>query len=63
MMKPKTYRVLSEAVENGIKYGWHRAHKYDEEPDSVDIHAALHNAIMNEISEYFEFDDDVPVLQ
>jgi len=61
-MKPKTYRVLSEAVENGIKYGWHRAHKHDGDPDQIDIQGAIHNAIMQEISEYFDFEDDVPTL-
>jgi hypothetical protein len=54
--------VLSEAVENGIKYGWHRAHKHDEDPDQIQIQGAVHNAIMQEISEYFDFEDDVPTL-
>jgi hypothetical protein len=61
-MKPKTYRILSEAVEKGIRYGWHRAHKHNEEPDQVEIQGALHNAIMFEISEYFELDDEIPTL-
>jgi hypothetical protein len=61
-MKPKIYRVLSEAVENGIKYGWHRAHEHNDEPDQIEIKGALHNAIMFEISEYFHFKDDVPTL-
>ena len=40
-MKPKTYPILVEAVENGVKYGYHRAHKHNDNPDQDQITDAI----------------------
>lgn len=52
--------MLSEAVEEGIAYGWMRAHKHVENPTEESIKEAIHNAVMASISEYFWFDDRLP---
>ena len=57
-MKPKTYPILVEAVENGVKYGYHRAHKHNDNPDQDQITDAIINAVINEIFEWFDIDDD-----
>jgi len=56
-MKPKTYPILVDAVENGVKYGYHRAHKHNDDPDQDQITDAIISAVINEICEWFEFDD------
>lgn len=56
-MKVNTYKVLEECVENGITYGWRKAHKYEEEPSDQTIHGEIFRAIMFEMNEYFSFDD------
>lgn len=55
-MKPKTYPILVDAVENGVKYGYHRAHKHNDNPDREQITDAITNAVINEICEWFEID-------
>lgn len=55
-MKPKTYPILVDAVENGVKYGYHRAHKHNDNPDREQITDAIISAVLNEICEWFEID-------
>ena len=56
-LKPKTYPILVEAVENGVKYGYHRAHKHNDNPDRDQVTDAVINAVLNEIFEWFDIDD------
>jgi hypothetical protein len=55
-LKPKTYPILVDAVENGVKYGYHRAHKHNN-PDQEQITDAVISAVLHEICEWFEIDD------
>ena len=56
-MKPKVYSILSQAVEDGAKYGYRRAFKHCEAPTEEAICDSIHLAIMNEISQWFEFEE------
>lgn len=56
-MKPKTYRVLEEAIETGISFGIIRAFKHTEAPSRDVLHENLEREIMNAIHEWFEFDE------
>lgn len=56
-MYPKTYRILSDAVEAGVKYGWRRVFKYTDQPDDESACDQIADAVMSEISEMFDFDD------
>jgi hypothetical protein len=56
-MKPKLYHILDIAVEEGIKRGWHRAHKHVENPSEDSIKEAIEDAVMSSIHEYFTFDE------
>lgn len=56
-MRANEYLVLSEAVEEGIDYGWMRAHKHVDNPSDEAIKEQLVNAVMASISEYFLFDE------
>jgi hypothetical protein len=61
-MKPRTYKVLTDAIEDGIQYGWNRAHKHTDQPDRETIFVEMRNAIMLSIDENFSFEDDIPRL-
>jgi hypothetical protein len=49
------YGVVCEAVENGIAYGWRRAHKHADAPGEEAICSAIYQAVINELCEALEF--------
>lgn len=55
-MRPKTYKLINMAVEEGVKQGWYRVHKHNETPSENSIKEAIEDAVMSAINEYFEFD-------
>jgi hypothetical protein len=57
-MRIRAYPVLCRAVEEGVAYGWRRAHKHIDTPDVKSIEEQIVTAVLNEICEYFNFDDD-----
>jgi hypothetical protein len=46
-VKPNMYAVLSRAVEEGIEYGWNRAHKHTDHPSVETIKDEMERAVMN----------------
>ena len=56
-MKAKEYNLIAQCVETGVMLGWNRAHKYDEIPDPEAIRNAIEQAVLNEICEWFDFDE------
>lgn len=59
-LKPRTYQVLQRAVEEGISYGYRRAHKHLEEgqtPSEQSLKDAIEDAVMLNITEWFHIDD------
>lgn len=54
-MKVNEYKVLTEAIERGISYGWNRAYKHTDNPTADAIKTQIEDAIMQEICEYFDF--------
>lgn len=57
-MKPKTYVILEMAIEEGVKQGWHRAHKYVENPDQENTKEHIVDAVISAIHQYFTFDEN-----
>jgi hypothetical protein len=55
-IKINVYSVLSRAVEEGIGYGWMRAHKHSDNPSEETIKSELNHAIMNAICEVIKTD-------
>ena len=53
----KVYRVLSEAVERGVAYGYNRAHKHTDTPSEEAVKQQVYDAVMQELSEAFDFGD------
>jgi hypothetical protein len=56
-MKPKFLIVLEEALSRGISYGVHRAYKYNDNPSTKDLETQIHQAVMNELYEWFYFEE------
>lgn len=54
-MKPNEYLILGEAVEDGVNLGYTRAFKYSDNPTPDAIQAAIVDAVMLQICEYFIF--------
>lgn len=51
-------RSRRRAVEEGVKYGWRRAHKHTDRPDADAIKDQIVTGILNEVCEYFAFDEE-----
>lgn len=57
-MKANTYKILSRAVEEGASRAWKcRIFKYTDTPTDESAIEAICDAIMLEICEVFEFDE------
>jgi hypothetical protein len=56
-MTVRAYPVLWRAVEEGVQYGWRRAHKHTNTPDENYIEQQIVDAVLHEICEYFYFSD------
>jgi len=57
-MKAREYNLIAQCVENGVMLGWNRAHKHNENPDPDTIRDAIEVAVLNEICEWFDFDEE-----
>lgn len=57
-MKAKTYNLIRQCVESGVSYGWNRAHKHVDDPNPQQIKNEIEEAVMNEICEWFTFEDE-----
>jgi hypothetical protein len=56
-MKPKLHKILETAVEQGVSYGFSRAHKHVENPSEGAIIDSIVEQVMNSLDEWFDFDD------
>jgi archaeosine-15-forming tRNA-guanine transglycosylase len=57
-MKPKFRVILEQAIEEGVRRGYHLAHKHVENPTEGAIIERIEDAVMSAIYEYFTFDDE-----
>lgn len=57
-MKPKFHKVLETAVEQGVSYGYRRAHKHIENPTEGAIIDSIVEQVMNSLDEWFDFEEE-----
>jgi len=57
-MKAKTRVILEMAIEEGVRRGWHLAHKHVENPTEGAIIEHIEDAVMSQIYEYFTFEEE-----
>lgn len=53
-MRPKVNLLIERCIEDGINYGWNRAHKHVDSPSEYEIKDQIQSAIMNELYEWFD---------
>ena len=58
MMKPKFRVILEQAIEEGVRRGYSRAHKHVEKPTEGAIIEHIEDAVMSQIYEYFTFEEE-----
>lgn len=56
-MKPKDFKILVRCVEDGVAYGYSRAHKHTDTPTDEVVRDQIENAVIDEICEWFYFDE------
>ena len=59
MMKPRFRVVLERAIEDGARYGYHRAFKHTSEPHDDAIIDNIVTEIFNSLDTWFEDVNDV----
>lgn len=57
-MKPRFHVILEQAIEEGVRRGWRRAHKHVENPTEESVWEHIEDGVMSSITEYFSFDDN-----
>ena len=57
-MQVKEYTVLTDCVERGVAFGMARAYKHSDTPSPEYINGQIVDAVLVEISEYFNFKED-----
>jgi len=57
-MKVKTLVILERAIEEGVCRGYRRAHKHIENPTEESICDHIEMCVMEQIHEYFDFEDE-----
>ena len=57
-MPPKFDKILEMAVEQGVSYGYRRAHKHMENPTEGAIIDNVVEQVMNALDEWFDFEEN-----
>lgn len=57
-MRPRTRIILEQAIEEGVRRGYTRAHKHVETPTEGAIIEHIEDSVMSAIYEYFIFDEE-----
>jgi hypothetical protein len=57
-MRPKFRVILEMAIEEGVRRGYSRAFKHNENPNEGAIIEHIEEAVMSSIYEYFDFEDE-----
>lgn len=52
------YKIMARAVEEGVNYGWNRAHKHTENPSKEHAIEQIESAVMNALCEILIFDGE-----
>jgi hypothetical protein len=57
-MKPKFVQLLETCIIDGVTMGHARAYKHNDSPNEAEINEAIVNAVLLEIHEWFDFDEE-----
>lgn len=54
-MQADEYRVMEQAIEEGVNFGFARAYKYHDAPSEDHMKEAVKDAVMASICDWFNF--------
>jgi hypothetical protein len=57
-MTPDAYKVMTMAVETGVALGVRRAYKHAAKPSEEAIIAAIEQAVIDQLCEWFRFNEE-----
>lgn len=57
IMKPKLLPLLERCIEDGVTRGYNRSYKHTDEPSDVYMQQMIISCVMEEIHEWFDFDE------
>jgi hypothetical protein len=57
-MKPNFRKVLEMALEEGVRFGYNRAHKHVENPHEDAVVDCVVESVVNSLYEWFEFPEE-----
>lgn len=57
-MTPKFTQLLEQCILDGVILGHKRAYKHSDEPSESDINQSIVNEVLNELHEWFDFDEN-----
>jgi hypothetical protein len=57
-MTPDAYKVMTMAVETGVALGVRRAYKRAAKPSEEEIIAAIEQAVIDQLCEWFKFEEE-----
>jgi hypothetical protein len=58
---PKFIQLLETCIKDGVVWGHTRAYKHNDHPSKAEINEAIVNAVLLEIHEWFDFDENTKV--
>ena len=57
-MRPKFRVILNQAIEEGVRRGYHKAYKHTDAPTDEAVINTIEDCVMGALYEYFDFDDN-----
>lgn len=54
----RVHAIISEKVEQGVRYGYSRAHKHTNTPNAEAFTEAIEQAVMDALSEVIDFEPE-----
>jgi hypothetical protein len=54
-IKLNTYNILADKIEQGINYGFNRAHKHTNNPSEELLKGEIYESVMNSLSEIIDY--------
>lgn len=55
-IKLNSYRIITDKIEEGINWGYRRAHKHCDNPNEDEIKEQMFNEITNALCDIIDFD-------